>query len=208
MKDKGIDIDYRTKNLQLIKILTTRKALQLCVSIKSDPYYSDPKAEYNDVNAIVGYVIKNAGKDPCRYLKANYGDSEISYEEAFINPGEEAIITRHELYGLRLFNGARISIPGDNFNYCLIITDRKRQTRGNDEPFLRGNGCKLRSMTEIQESVDDQNDIEKSILPKYQEKFGWLLNSKFFKITTYESCEQDDAGQRKRERHRKEWKCT
>lgn len=180
LRNKGIEIDYKNSlNLQLVEILTTRKAFQIGFQYrngaKHDYYYGSPKVFDTHIVTIVGYVIKNNGSVPCRYLKATYGENEISYTEAFINPGEQVIITRHELYGLRLFNGAKISCA--NGNNCIIITSgRGKKFR----PFIRGINCNLRKAVEMQKSIDDDSDIQK-ILPEYQEKFSWLANRHFFK---------------------------
>lgn len=198
LKENGVQIDYsKDSGLQLVAMLTTSKAFQI---EKYDEYDYDEYNRRKRVNAVVGYIIKNNGEEPCRYLKATYGDKEISYAEAFINPGEEAIITRHELYGLRLFNGARIHLPDEieyknnkklpDDNVCVIVTSTYiprdyyfSKVRRNFTPYIKGVSCSLRKNENIQISVDDFDEQSKltRIKPEYQERFSWLLDRNFFK---------------------------
>lgn len=182
---KGIRINYaKSTDLQVVALLTTRKAFQV---YKYYDYYDSqyrPTYRYqDDVDTVVGYVIKNKDSVPRRYLKATYGEDGIQYEEAFINPGEQVAITRHELYGLRLFNGSKLSLPDDTadekelFNGCLcsIVTSGRGR---HFIPYIRGIGFSLRDTFEIQRNIDDD---PYNIKPEYQDKFSWLFNKKYFK---------------------------
>lgn len=177
LRKKGIHVKYNT-GLQLVKILTTRKAYQVY------KYDENREKYYDKTDTIVGYVIKNNSNEPCRYLKAIYGDKEISYEEAFINPNEQVIITRHELYGLRMFNGDRIQLPNNTDDekkifrgrLCMIVTSGKGKKF---VPYIRGINYNLRGTSQMLERID--GDDGSQILPKYAERFSWLMNRNFFK---------------------------
>lgn len=67
------------------------------------------KSIANTIGIIVGYKLKNVDTVELEYLKATYTEDGISYNITKVAPGEEFIVTRHELEPLMVLNGKKLS---------------------------------------------------------------------------------------------------
>ena len=75
-----------------------------------------------EVDPIVGYRFRNESKDKdFIYLKAvkYYTDDKIDYELTHIKPGEEFIVSRHELYNLAILHGRHFKFRNTTGVICL-----------------------------------------------------------------------------------------
>lgn len=145
-------------------------------------YIVSHKKKIKDLPVIVGYKLKNIDYESLIYLKAIYSESGITYEKTEVLPGQEFIVTRHELGPLMFLNGTFL----DN---ARIISARSKEGA---TPYIRGlrrseydysdgssqihiQSGDIRIM--IDKATSDKTKI--TVQPEYREKFYWVEMSKY-----------------------------
>lgn len=95
---------------------------------------------------VVGYKLKNVDTVDLKYLKAYYKEDGIQYKFNEIKPGEEFIVTRHELDFLMFLNGRHL------INGVICRGDWKR-VEPSEEVYIRPEDIKIKADKNLQEHL-------------------------------------------------------
>lgn len=122
------------------------------------------------IGFIAGYRIRNIDSRPLSYIKAYYSEDKVEFKIAIVNPGQEFILTRHEVNILRVLNGSKLT----NADIC---SNKGRKSNVNKLGYIRErvySSDKVTSGKEIQ--ITDSNN---ELLPEYTEAFYWINYDKY-----------------------------